>query len=115
MGTKECMMNLRFLVQFKKTLLQALEMLQQVYGDNTILHTYVFEWHQRFKEGWKEVNDDSRSRRPSTNRTENDIDWVRQVVRGKRQLTIWMIAKQLDMKNDSIWKVIIKVLGMSEK
>ena len=31
--------------------LSALEMLQQMYGDNTISFTYVLKWHKRFKEG----------------------------------------------------------------
>ena len=31
-------------------------MLQQVDGDNTMLHSYVSEWHKKFKEGCEEVN-----------------------------------------------------------
>ena len=47
--------------------------LQQVYEDNTMSCTRVFEGHQRFKESRKEVKDDSRSGRPSASRTEVNI------------------------------------------
>ena len=68
-------------------LLQALEMLQQVYKDNTKLCAHVFEGHKRFKEGWKKVKDDSR-RRPSTSRSEVNIKQEKQVVRGNHWLTV---------------------------
>ena len=50
--------NLKFLVRLGKTPSQALEMLKQVYGDNTMSRTRVFEWHKRFKKGlrkWKMI------------------------------------------------------------
>ena len=56
--------NLKFLVRSGKTLLQALEMLKQVYGDNEMSRTRIFEWHMRFKERREMVEDNSRSRRP---------------------------------------------------
>ena len=28
--------------------------------------------------------------------------------------TVWIIASHLDMKNDSVWKIIFEDLGMSE-
>lgn len=111
MNTKQ-RINLKFLVQLGKTPSQALEILQQVYGANTMSRTRVFEWHKRFKEGREEVEDDSRSGRPSTSRTEVNIERVRQVMRGDRQLTVRMIASKLDMKKDSVWKIITEDLGM---
>ena len=84
MNTKQRMMNtkhrtnLKFLVHLGKTPSQALEMLKQVYGDNTVSWTRVSEWHKRFKEGCKEVEDDSKSWRPSTSRTQVNIELVKQ-------------------------------------
>ena len=49
--------NLKFLTRLEKIPLQALEMVQQVYGDNTISHIRVFS-SQR---GCEEVKDDARS------------------------------------------------------
>ena len=64
---------------------QALEMLKQVYGDNAMSRTRAFEWHKRFKEGCQEVEDDSRSGRPSTSSTEVDVKPVKQTVHGDRR------------------------------
>ena len=64
------------------------------------------------KRGREEVEDDSRSNRPSTSRTEVSVERVKQTVRGDLQLTVRMIASLLDMKKDSIWKIITKDLGM---
>ena len=52
-------------------------------GNNTISHAGAFEW-QSFKE---ELKDDSRSGKPSRSRTGINIDWVKQIVCGDRQLT----------------------------
>ena len=49
-----------------KTKLQALEMLQQVYGDSTMSCTCVFVGHRRFKEGQEEVKHYSRLGKPLT-------------------------------------------------
>ena len=66
--TTEQRINLKLLVRLGKTPLDALGMLQEVYGGETMLRSHVFEWHKRFKEGREDVEDDSRSGRPSTSR-----------------------------------------------
>ncbi|XP_060774022.1 protein GVQW3-like, partial [Neoarius graeffei] len=104
--------NLKFLVRLGKTPSEALRLLQQVYGDETMSRSWVFEWHKRFKEGPEDVEDDPRSRRPSTSGTEANIERVRQVVHGDRQLTVRLIAIELGMNRDSIWKIITEDLGM---
>lgn len=85
-------------------------MLQQVYKDNTISRTCVFEWHKRFKEAREEVQDDSMSLHRAV--TEVSIKRVRHVVRGGRLLTARMIASQLEMKKDNVWLIITEDLGM---
>ena len=74
--------------------------------------TCVSEWHKRFKAECEEVEDDSRSGRPSTSGTEVNVEWVKQVVPGDRRLPVRMIASWLDLKKDSVWKTIAEDLGM---
>ena len=71
--------NLKFLVRSGKTLLQALEMLKQVYGDNEMSRTRIFEWHMRFKERREMVEDNSRSRRPWTNKNEVNVKRIKKI------------------------------------
>ena len=53
--TTEQRINLKFLVWLGKTPSDTLGMLQEVYGDETMSHSHVFEWHKQFKEGRKDV------------------------------------------------------------
>ena len=62
-------------------------MLQQVYGEEPMSRTRAFEWHKRFKEGREEVEDDPRSGRPSTSRTVDNIERVKQMVHADRRLS----------------------------
>ena len=84
--SREQKSNLKFLAKLGKTSSKSFAMLQQVYGEETMSRTRAFEWHKRFKEGWEEVEDDPRSGRPSTSRTVNNIECVKQKVHTDRQL-----------------------------
>ena len=55
---------------------------------------------------------DSRSGRPSTSRTVDNVERVKQVVCGDRRLTVRMIADELEINRDSVWKIITEDLGM---
>ena len=87
-------------------------MLQEVYGDETMSRSHVFEWHKWFKEGREDVKGDSRSGRPSTSRTADNVERVKQMVHGDRRLTVRMIADELEINCDSVWKTITEDLGM---
>jgi len=48
--------NLKFLVRLGKTTTQALRLLQDVYGDDTMSIGRAFEWHRRLRR--EDVEDD---------------------------------------------------------
>ena len=51
--------NLKFLVKLKKTSpTECIKLLKDVYDDNLMSRSRVFDWHKRFSEGRKEVEDD---------------------------------------------------------
>ena len=74
----EQQINLKFLVRLGKTPAEALKLLQEVYGDDTMSRTRFFEWQRRFKEGKEEVEDDHWSGRLFTTRTDEHVERVRQ-------------------------------------
>ncbi|XP_034015775.1 protein GVQW3-like [Thalassophryne amazonica] len=106
--------NLKFLVQLGKPLSEALGLLQQVCGNETMSCSHVFEWCKRFKEGREDVEDDPRSGRPSTTRTEANVERVKQMVRSDCQLTVQLIANELGMNRHSIWKIITEDVIMQK-
>ena len=50
--------DLKFRLKFKKTLpMECIKLLKDVYGDNLMSRSRVFEWHKRFSEGREEVEE----------------------------------------------------------
>ena len=74
--------NLKFLVKLKKTPTESLKMLQEAYEDQAMSRARVFEWHRRFREGEEDVEDKPRSGRSSSSKTDENVEAVRQAVRG---------------------------------
>ena len=68
----------------------------------------IFEWHKKFKEGREDMEDDPR---PSTSKTEENAERVRQKVRNDRHLTVRMIANELSMNGERVWMIITEELG----
>ena len=56
------------------------------------------------------MESNSRSRRPSTSRTADNVECVKQMVHGNCQ----MIADELEINCDSMWKIIMEDLGMQK-
>jgi hypothetical protein len=80
--------NLKFLVKLKQTPTECFQLLKEVYGDNVTSYTRVFEWHKWFMEGWEEVEDDECLGRPSTAKTEENIEKTSEIVWKDRRLSI---------------------------
>ena len=87
--------NLKFLVKLKKTPTESLKMLQEAHGDPAMSRARVFEWHRKFREGEEDVEDKPRPGKPSSSKTDENVEAVRQAVRGGRRLTVRMIAEQV--------------------
>ena len=108
----EQQINLKVLVRLGKTPTEALKLLQEIYSDDTMSSTRLFEWHRRFKEEREKVEDDHRSGRPSASRTDENVERVRQKVRSDRRLTVRMRADELGMNSERVWRIIMEDLGM---
>ena len=79
-------------------------MLQQMYEDNIMLYSHVFEVQKERVE----MKDDFRSEKPSTCRTEVNVQWVKQMVCGDDRLTIRKLTGREKCLEDLeyVWKVI---------
>ena len=104
--------NQKLLVRLGNSPTETLKLLQEVYGDDTMSRTRLFEWHRRFKEGREEVEDDHRSGRPSTSRTDENVERVRQKVRSDCSLTVRIIVDELGMNSERVWRIFTEDLGM---
>ncbi len=87
-------------------------MLGQVYRDNAMKKTAVYEWVKRFSEGRESVTDEERSERPVTSRTEENIAKIHQIMHENRQLTVRSIAEQVNIDRGTVRKILIEDLDM---
>jgi hypothetical protein len=56
--------NLKFLVELRKSPTECLKMLTEMYGKEMMSRTRVFEWHKLFKDRREKVKDDEHPGRP---------------------------------------------------
>jgi len=87
-------------------------MLVQVYGDNAMKKTAVYKWVKCFSEGKESVTDEERSGQPATNRTEENIAKVRQIVHDNLQLTVRSIAEEVNINRETVKKMLMEELDM---
>ena len=68
--------------------------------------TAVCKWVKRFfSEGRESVNDEERSGRPATSRTEENTAKIRQIVRENRRLTVRSVAEQVNIDRGTVGKI----------
>ena len=71
---------------------------------------HAFEWQKRFREGREECEDDQRSGRPVTSRTDSNIDHVKQLVHADCRPIVRMICEELSISRDTVWKILTENL-----
>ncbi|KAG5345301.1 SETMR methyltransferase, partial [Acromyrmex heyeri] len=89
-----------------------LKMLQKCYGDDTLSKTQVYQWYERFKSGREAVEDDARPGRPSTLKTDENVDEIRQLLIENRKLTIREIAETTNISFGSVQSILREDLGL---
>jgi histone-lysine N-methyltransferase SETMAR len=106
--------NLKFLVKLNKTATESFRMLTEVYGEECMSRARVFEWHKRFCEGREDVEDDDRSGRPCTSKTDENVQKVEEIVRNDRRLSIRMIAEMVHIDKETVRQILHDNLNMTK-
>ncbi|PNF18747.1 hypothetical protein B7P43_G03344 [Cryptotermes secundus] len=68
-------------------------MLKTAYKDDVMGKTQVFEWFSRFKNGEMSIDDKPRSGRPSTARTHENVEKIREIIKEDRRRTVEEIVE----------------------
>lgn len=98
--------NVKFLVKLGKSATETYSLLQQVYREECMSRTRVFEWHKRFKEGREDIEDDPRPGRPSTSKTDENIEKIGKVIREDRRLSIRAVAETVGIDKESVRQIL---------
>ncbi|KAJ8936703.1 hypothetical protein NQ318_002445 [Aromia moschata] len=75
-GQMEQRVNLKFLVKLGKTFTEAYAMLKEVYGNERLSRTQIFQWFKRFKEGHERTEDDPRPGQPLVSKKDDNIEKI---------------------------------------
>jgi len=96
----------------KKSAKEAHEMLTLVYGDAAVTMKTVYKWFERFRSGRESVEDEERSGRPSTSKTQENVERVREMIRSNRRLTVREISEDLNISYGSVQNILTTDLNM---
>jgi len=99
--------NIRFCVKIGKSASETLALLTVAYGEYAMKKSSVFEWHRRFKERREDVQDD-----PKTQRTDANVDRLRNLLRSDRRLGGRVIAEELTMNRETVRQIVKGYLGI---
>ncbi|XP_074257002.1 protein GVQW3 isoform X2 [Saimiri boliviensis] len=106
--------SIKFCVKLNKSASETHHLLKEAYGDEVMSRARVFDWHKRFKEGREDVRDDARSGRPVTHRTDENIQKVKDLVCSNRQLTVRMMAEELNLDKETVRLILKENLNMKK-
>lgn len=95
-----------------KTGTETIQMLQKAYKDDAIGKSQVFEWFSRFKNGEMSIDDKPRSGRPSTARTDENVNTIREIILEDRRRTIEEIVELSGVTWSSVQRILTEDLGM---
>ena len=101
-------------MKLTKTPTECFKLLKEVYGEDVMLRTQIFEWHKCFEKGCEKVEDDLKTRQPFTTRTDENITRVKQLVQSDSRLTVRMISDKLSLNRESVQKILLHDLKMQK-
>ena len=104
--------NIKLLTKIGKSATETYNLLTQVYGDQCLSCTQVFERFKKFKDGREYVGVDPKSGRPSTAKTQENVQKVARIVRGDRRLSIRAISEITNINKESVRHILHDDLGM---
>jgi len=87
-------------------------MLKLVYGDAAVTLKTVYKWFELFRNGCESVEDEEISGRPSTSKTQANVEIVSEMIRSNRWLTIREISEALNISYVSTQNILTTDLNM---
>ena len=95
----------------RKEIIQALP---TVYKDGAPKKTCVYKWIERFRDGREPVEDDKGRGRPATSKNNKKINFVRNLVKKDRRLTVYQIAETVGISVRSAHSILHDDLCLSK-
>jgi len=111
MGHKQHI-NMKFSFELQKIAKETHKMLKLVYGDVAVTMKTVYKWFEQFHNGCKSVEDEGKSGRPSTSKTQENVERIGEMIRSNRRLTIREISDAMNISYGSIQNILTTDMNM---
>jgi len=105
---------IKFCVKLNENATETYEKLKRAYGEHGQSRTRVFRWHKAFLDGRENVEEETRSGRPCTSKTDENVTKVRDLVRPDRRLTVRMISSVLNLNRQTVHEILTFELDMQK-
>ena len=89
-------------------------MLRDVFQEDTLRQVRVYEWFSRFKRGDMSLEDQPRSGRPSTSRTDENIQKIRDAIMFDCRRTIDELEAMTGVSWSSCQRIVTEELHMKQ-
>ena len=104
---------IKFCVKLNKSATETFASLTEAYGDATLSRTMVFKWHEAFKEGRENVEEDPHSGRPISSTNDQNVEVMLRAVMAKdRRLSVRMIAEETGSNKNVVHRILTEHLHM---
>ena len=99
---------MKFRVRLGESATVTYEKLRRAYGEHSLSRAQLFRWHKSFLEDREQAEDEPRAGRPSTSKTDDNVERVRL----DRRLTLRMISSELNLNRFTVHQILTKDLAM---
>ena len=106
MANFEIRENIKFLTRLNWKPVKIIKALQQVYGESAPCRAIIYDWIKHFKEGREQLKDESKERRPSTSKKQENIRLVQNLVEEDRRVIIDEIANAVGISHESAFSIL---------
>jgi len=104
--------NMKFCFKLQKSAKETHKMLKLVYGDAAATMKMVYKWFERLCNGCESAEEEERSGRPSTSKTQENIERVSEMIQSNRRLTIREISEDLNISYGFVQNILRTDLNM---
>ncbi|VVC25866.1 Transposase, type 1 [Cinara cedri] len=109
---REQLAAIKFCFLLGKTATETLKMLKTAYKGDVLGKTQVFEWFSRFKSGEMSIDDQARSGRSSTARTNENVEKIHKIILEDRRQTIEKAVERSGVTRSSVQRILSEDLGL---
>jgi len=109
---KEQRVCIKFCANLGKSATETLKMIQQGFGDQSLIRTQVFQWHTWFKTNRTSVDDDEHTGRPTSCITPETVAQIQELIRQDRHRTIRDIAEEVEVGYGTCQRILVEELGI---